>query len=338
MNVTIKDVAKLAGVSASTVSRALADHPAISEQTKIKVKRAVDQLGYGKGSFKFKVRKTLHTIGIPIPTASYKYDTNSFILEAITGISCYCSAKNYGSILIAQPTVDEIIATVKNMYSCGSLDGIILPYSISQDKLITFLKNVDIPFIIIGKPENGDDSIFYIDNDNIMAARQGTNYLINLGHTKIAYIGAKENLIFSKDRKAGYLLSLAENRIDIRASYTIEGDVNSDGLNNKIQQLLSSKNRPTAVLACDDIFAMTIEKAAQACGLKIPKDLSIVSFNNSALAAFSNPPLTSIDINSRQLGREAASQLINYIENPMITPSKIIVPHQLIERSSCQSK
>lgn len=336
MNVTITDVAKLAGVSPSTVSRVIADNPAISIKTKNKVRNAIEQLGYGGKNFKNKKRSFLKTIGIIINSEIELNDTNTFIINAILGINNYCSKKGYSTIIISYPEADDIITEIRRLRSYDALDGIIFPYSISQNKIIKYLKNHDMPFTMIGKPENDDDSIFYIDNDNIMAARQGTNYLINLGHTKIAYIGAGNNLMYSNDRKSGYFLSLAEHGIDINPNYIINYDLSDQFINDKIQKLLNGSNPPTALIACDDTYAMLMKKAALACGLSVPNDLSIVSFNNSPLAVFSSPPLTSIDINSKQLGIEAASQLISHIENPLQKNSKIIVPHQLIERSSCK--
>ena len=102
-----------------------------------------------------------------------------------------------------------------------------------------------------------------------------------------------------------------------------------------LRRFLSGKDRPTAVLVSDDILAMALEKTALELHLRIPEDLSIISFNNSLFSKLSSPQLTSIDINSRQLGIEAASQMINHIENPGLLATKIIVPHFMIERQSC---
>lgn len=103
----------------------------------------------------------------------------------------------------------------------------------------------------------------------------------------------------------------------------------------ELTEFLSSENRPTALVVSDDIIAMVIEKTAYELGLRIPEDLSIVSFNNSLFAKLSTPQLTSIDVNNRQLGIEAASQMINHIENPALLATKIIVPYYLVERQSC---
>ena len=99
--------------------------------------------------------------------------------------------------------------------------------------------------------------------------------------------------------------------------------------------LLSRNDRPTAFLVCDDTRAIILERAIREAGLSIPNDVSIISFNNSIFSRLMNPPLTSIDVNSKQLGIEAASQLIKHIENPDLFATKIIVPYYLVERKSC---
>ena len=104
-----------------------------------------------------------------------------------------------------------------------------------------------------------------------------------------------------------------------------------------MRALLQSEDRPTALIVSDDLLAVSLERVCLECGLSIPEDISLLSFNNSLFATLTSPPLTSIDINSYQLGVEAAAQIIDHIENPNLVATKIIVPHQLIERASCRS-
>ena len=115
-------------------------------------------------------------------------------------------------------------------------------------------------------------------------------------------------------------------------SYT---DKALDAYEDALRALLTGPDRPTAILVSDDILAVVLEQFCSKLGLRIPKDLSIVSFNNSLFSRITNPPLTTVDVNPYQLGIEAASQTINHIENPNLLATKIIVPHQLIVRESC---
>ena len=114
-----------------------------------------------------------------------------------------------------------------------------------------------------------------------------------------------------------------------------EIDTLNDPYDPALKALLTAPDRPSAVLVSDDILAVVLEQFCSNLGLRIPKDLSIVSFNNSLFSRITNPPLTTVDVNPYQLGIEAASQTINHIENPNLLATKIIVPHQLIVRESC---
>ena len=130
-------------------------------------------------------------------------------------------------------------------------------------------------------------------------------------------------------------MALTKHGIPFRPEYCAEV-LNVSGDNTEaISSLLLQDEPPTAIVVSDDILAVSLERVCLQNHVSIPEDLSIISFNNSLFARLTSPQLTSIDINSKQLGIEAASQMINHIENPNLVATKIIVPHQLIERDSC---
>ena len=124
--------------------------------------------------------------------------------------------------------------------------------------------------------------------------------------------------------------------LPVRPEYYVEAESFSIDDDQNIRNLLEMEDRPTAIIVCDDILALSLERLCLRCGLSIPEDLSIISFNNSLFARLTSPELTSVDINTFQLGIEAASQIINHIENPNLMATKIIVPHSLVERDSCR--
>ena len=334
MNVTIKEVAKLAGVSPSTVSRTCSDHPSISAQTKERVRKAMQQLGYEPGNTGLSMQNN-KTIGIVLPVSEDDTYENAFFLETMRGISLFCNQKQYFTTLITGSSNEELLSAIRSMVKENHLDGIILLYSNEQDPIIDYLYENGILFVQIGKASQYPGETICIDNDNILAAREAVNHLYKLGHRKIGYVGTDLKRIFSADRKAGYMLALAENNVPFQENYYLEMPQVPKNKTNRLLRFLSRENRPTAVLVSDDILAMVLEKTAFELHLQIPEDLSIISFNNSLFSKLSSPQLTSIDINSRQLGIEAASQMINHIENPGLLATKIIVPHFMIERQSC---
>lgn len=337
MAVTIRDVAALAGVAPSTVSRTCKDHRSISEETKAKVRRAMDQLGYEYIAPTDVIRyQNSKTIGIILPPSSRQAYENPFYLEAIRGIGQFCNGHKYTSTVITGQSNEEILDAIQTTVSESYVDGFIVLYSKEDDKIVDYLYSEGFTYVLIGKAKQFTNETIYIDNDNIMAGKQATEYLISLGHQKIAYLGSESIMIFSSDRKAGYHMALMQNDLPIEKSYCIEVDNVFMDECKPLWELLRSENRPTAMVVSDDILAVSLERICNQCGISIPEDLSIISFNDSLFAKLTSPQLTSIDVNSFQLGIEAASQLINHIENPNLLATKIIVPHRIIERDSCK--
>ena len=336
MAVTIKDVAALAGVSPSTVSRTCKNNPSISEETKERVRKAMAELGY-EPNFQASnlASQNSRTIGIILPASAFEVYENSFYLEAIQGISHYCNGRQYMTTIVTGQDEAEILDAVRSMSRSGKVDGFIILYSKKDDPVIDYLFNEGLLYILIGKATQYTNQTIYIDNDNLLAGREAAEYLYQLGHRRIAYLGSDSSLMFSADRKAGYQLALASHQLPVRPEYCVEVKNVSENNEEAIRGLLMQKDRPTAILVSDDILAVSLERVCLENHLAIPEDLSIISFNNSLFARLTSPQLTSIDIGAGQLGSEAASQIINHIENPNLLATKIIVPHHLIERDSC---
>ena len=336
MAVTIKDVAALAGVSPSTVSRTCKNNPSISEETKERVRKAMAELGY-EPNFQASnlASQNSRTIGIILPASAKEVYENSFYLEAIQGISHYCNGRQYMTTIVTGQDEAEILNAVRSMSRSGKVDGFIILYSKKEDPVIDYLFNEGLLYILIGKATQYTNQTIYIDNDNLLAGREATEYLYQLGPRRIAYLGSDSSLMFSADRKAGYQLALASHQLPVRPEYCVEVKNVSENNEEAIRGLLMQKDRPTAILVSDDILAVSLERVCLENHLAIPEDLSIISFNNSLFARLTSPQLTSIDIGAGQLGSEAASQIINHIENPNLLATKIIVPHHLIERDSC---
>ena len=334
MAVTIKDVAALAGVSPSTVSRTCKNNPSISEETKERVRRAMIQLGY-EPNFQASnlASQNSRTIGIILPVSARDAYENPFYLEAIRGVSQFCNQRQY----ITGKDDEEVLQAMRTMTRSGQVDGFIVLYSKQQDPVIDYLYNEGLPYVLIGKAYQYANQTVYIDNDNLLAGQEATEYLYQLGHRRIAFLGSDSSLMFSADRKSGYQTALLRRSLPLREDYCVEvSSIPRDG-DALIHRLLKNQDRPTAIVVSDDILAVALERSCIEMDLSIPKDLSIISFNNSLFARLTSPQLTSIDINSCQLGIEAASQMINHIENPNLLATKIIVPHYLVERDSCRN-
>ena len=337
MGVTIRDVAALAGVSPSTVSRTCKNNPSISEETKKKVRAAMTDLGYEPNSQanNSTFQKT-KTIGIILPVSERVMYVNSFFLEIIRGITQYCNSRQYITTIIAGETEEDSLQTVRSMFFNGLVDSFIFLYSKQKDPIVDYLSNEGALYALIGKDYQFANQTIYVDTDNIHAGKDAAEYLIQLNHRRIGYLGYERTLLFSSDRKYGYELAHFQHDLPINPDYSIEISHSPTQMPDKFVQLMQRPDRPTAFVVADDFLAVALEHYCQKCGISIPDDLSIISFNNSLFAELSLPPVTSIDINSMQLGIETATQIINHMENPNLASTKIIVPHKIVERESCK--
>lgn len=337
MAVTLKDVAALAGVSTSTASRVCKDNPLISKETKERVRKAMEQLGYEPPAQPDEPVQT-RTIGIVLPPSQRESFENAIHLEVIRGVSWFCSQHGYMNTVITGEDDNELLMSLERIARSGRVDGYIVTYSKQDDPIIDYLYGEGLLYVVIGKAQRFANQTVYIDNDNILAGQEAAEYLIKLGHTNIAYLGSDSNLLFSADRKTGYRIALESNGLSVDPQNIVELPFVPEENSAAVHSLIERENRPTAVIVSDDIFAVSLERVCVEMGLSVPDDISIISFNNSLFARLTSPQLTSVDINAVQLGIEASSQLINHIENPNLMATKIIVPHRIIERESCSKR
>lgn len=335
MAVTIKDVAALAGVSTSTVSRVCNNNPAISKETQERVRRAMAELGYeGASPAEAPAPQPIKMIGIVLPPSDRDAYENIFFLKAMRGISQVCNQRQTATTIITGKDYPELLHSVKTLHLSGRIDGFILLYSRKNDVVTDYLCEQGILYVIVGKPHETAAATPCIDNDNLAAGRDAADYLYNLGHRRIACLGKGKNHLYAADRQAGWQLSLLLHGLTVQPEYCVEMEhVYSD--DTALQALLSREDRPTAFVVSDDLLALALERVCAKTGLSIPEDISIIAFNNSLYSQLASPQLTSVDINAYQLGQEAAAQVISYLEDPNLRTTRVIVPHRIVERSSC---
>lgn len=337
MAVTIKDVAKLAGVSPSTVSRVCNGSPAISKETRERVQSAIAELGYELPvSTDIQLIPSIRTIGIVLPPSDKEEYENTFYLKAIRGISQICNQRQVASTVVTGKDYDEILSSIRTLHRGGKVDGFIMLYSKRNDIVIDYLCDNGLLYLIVGNPDELANQTICIDNDNVKAGRESTDYLYNLGHRRIGYLGSKVDFMYAIDRRSGYQVSLLLHGLTVKPEYCVEIDGVNAASTAKLRELLMKEDRPTAFVVSDDILALALERVCVQMGLSIPDDISIIAFNNSLYSQMASPQLTAVDINSERLGQEAATQIINHAENPNLMATKIIVPHLIIERDSCK--
>lgn len=336
MAVTVKDVAKHAGVSPSTVSRVCNNNPAISKETRDRVLQAIEELGYElSATQETPTARTIKNIGIVLPPSDREAYENSFYLKAIRGISQICNQRQVANTIVTGKDYEEILQSIRTLHRSNSVDGFIMLYSRKDDIVVNYLCEQGLLYVVVGKPDELASQTICIDNDNLLAGREAADYLYNLGHRRIGYIGSINDFMYASDRRAGYQLSLMLHNLPVRQDYCVEMESVNATQSDDLNKMLSMADRPTAFVVSDDMLALALERCCVQMGLSIPNDVSIIAFNNSLYAQLASPQLTAVDINSYQLGQEAAAQIINHAENPNLSATKIVIPHRIVERDSC---
>jgi DNA-binding LacI/PurR family transcriptional regulator len=336
VNVTIKDVAKQANVSPSTVSRVIANNPRISHKTKERVKAVMDKLGYHPNfNARSLANKSVQAIGLVMPGSTDKVFQNPFFPEVIRGISKIAHDKEYAILMSTGETENEIYEGVVRMVQGGRVDGVILLYSRINDRVTNFLIERNFPFTMIGKPHSNSDGTTHVDNDNYSASKAATDYLLSLGHKQIGFVGGSLSLLVTVERLRGYQDALSSSNVPLCKDYIVHEEFLREGGQEAIAELMSLNKPPTALVVADDLMALGMLNTLGEMNVRVPEDLSIVSFNNLLLSEISRPPLTTIDVNIYQLGFQAAKCLIEIITEPLEPAKRIIVPYKMIERHSC---
>lgn len=333
---TIKDVAAAANVATSTVSRVISDHPRISIETKRRVRQAMEELGYHPNfQAKSLAKSSTQTIGVVMPDSTDRVFQNPFFPEVIRGISSYAHTKDYALFLSTGSTAQEIFEGVVKMVQGKRVDGFIILYSRLNDPILNYLRKENFPFVVVGKPYKNVDEINHVDNDNIKAGKELTDYFIQRGHDRIAFVGGSPDLVVTIDRLEGYRQALQNAGLPVLEDYIICEKDFIEGGEEAALELLDLKARPAALLVSDDLLALGVIKALKKKQLRIPEDCSIISFNNVLIAELSQPALSSVDIQVYQLGYQAGKCLIERMKEPNEPTKRIILPYHLVERESC---
>ncbi|WP_342504767.1 LacI family DNA-binding transcriptional regulator [Sporosarcina sp. FSL K6-2383] len=336
MSVTIKDVAARAGVAPSTVSRVLSDSPHISDKTKQKVRKVMDEMGYHLNySAQMLATQSTKTIGIIMKNSTSEIMHNSFFPEVIRGISALCSKYDFSISLTTGESEEEIFNDTVKMVRGKRVDGMIVLYSKKEDKVVPYLIESGIPFVVIGKPLIESSKIMFVDNDNIQAAKEATDFLLNLGHEKIAFIGEDEQFEVSEARLNGFSQAIKGRDLTVPKSYIKNIAFNPNHGRQIIGELLDLLEPPTALVVSDDLNALIVLTALSERGIKVPDDMSMIVFNDSVIAKVSNPSLTTVDTQIFQLGYESANCLIELVKEPTMFKKSVIIPTVIVERNSC---
>lgn len=324
----IKDVAKRAGVSISTVSRVINDSKVVRPETHVKVLKAIEELGYKPNAIarSLKVKHT-RTIGILIPDISY-----NFYPEVVRGIEDIANMYKYNIFLCNTDMEEEKVIQYFGVMAEKQVDGIIYMGNKVSEELFEKIKYYDIPTVLIGADYGELPSVTI---DHVAASKAIVNYLIKKGHEKIGIITGKLiDPIVGIARLKGYKLAMEEANLPINDDYIVEGGYRYKSGYIGAQQLLSLEEKPTAIFTASDELAFGAIRLAMEMSIKIPEELAIVGFNNIDMAAKIFPALTTIAQPMYEMGAIGMRVLTKILNEDGPEDNKIVLDFSLVERET----
>ncbi len=333
MSVTIKDVAKKANVSISTVSRVINDSKPVSNEIKQRVLKVIEETGYTPNPVaRSLVMKKSQLIGVIVPDIS-----NLFIGEMLNGVEEI--GKMYGYDILLCNSYGNLNQEMRylNLLKSKQVEGIIFMTWSLKDEHREFIQGNKVPVVLINR-NTSEFKIPSICIDHYSASYDMTKYLIENGHRKIALIrSGTENDVFGIDQFEGYSKALKENNIEIDQRLIKDGDLKLDLAYECVKEMLDQDVLPTAVFATTDLMAIGAINCLVDNNYKVPDDVSVVGFNDIKLASIYRPKLTTIKQPIYDYGAVAIRLIIKKIKGEEISEDIFILPHELIERDSCRS-
>lgn len=335
MPVTIRDLARRLNLSITTVSRALDGYSDVSAETRERVVRTAKELGYQPSYIARNLRKhRTDTIGFVLPTSSPQF-SDPFYISFLTGL-CDESASRRIDLLItsAPPDSQQEQEQYQRWVLSGRVDGIVLNRLRLQDWRVAFLEAQRLPFSGIGYSLTGD-SFSRVEVDERGGFAMLTHHLIDLGHRRIAFIGAPPELTLQVERRAGYREALQAAGILPDPNLELSSDLSEQSAYELALNLLREPDPPTAILGCNDLTALGVHKAARDLNFNIGEELAIAGFDGIPDTAFTQPPLTTLAQPTYEIARRLVGLLLNQINNPStVEPVVERIQPELVVRGS----
>lgn len=339
MAATIKDVARLAGVSHSTVSRVLNDKAVISKETKQKIYKAMKELKYVPNDFarSFASGNPL-TIALVIDVDNVNDYSNSFFSNTVFGIETAAHKNNYNLMVVNGSVSLGGNETIVKLAMGKRINGIIIPESIVNAKLLKKLDEYNFPYVILGRTKDVGSNFDWVDINNTQAGALAVKHLIENGYKRIAFMSNGNDKVFNQDRIEGYKKELKNNHINLNNKFIVEGIGTVEQGEELAKQLLKGNNIPDAIICSNDHMVVGVLKAAKEKKISIPNDLGVICFDNTTVMELSNISITCLNVDTYELGIQAADKLISLIENTKSSVRQTLISTSIIKRESTNKK
>lgn len=334
MAVTIHDIAKISGFSATTISRVLNNNYPVKKETREVIEKIIEESGYKPNEIaRSLIRKTTSNIGVVVPGI-----TNLFFPTIVEEINRVLVNEGFIISLFTTGGYPENEQDVVNNIISRNMDGIVILDPSVENLDNGFLAKVSrhTPTIIINGMTDRNDLNFISYNEETGTV-EAFNYLLSLGHKDIVFIRGDKSLSYDLKERV-YRNFLKEKNLSYLKVISV-GRGNTSEVVNETQKIMSDflnkENSATAIFACNDFMAVGALNACNNIGIKVPDEMSIIGFDNTIVSSISNPMLTTVDLNMKYIGEKAAKQIMNMVKNKELNADKICFETKLIYRKSC---
>ena len=312
--ISIKDVAAACGVSISTVSKALNDHKDVSQSKKEYIRQKAKEMGYSPNSSARTLKTNRsHNIGVLFVDGAQSGLTHDYFASVLDSVKSTAESRGYDLTFINTNLVGQKMSYLEHC-RYRNFDGVVIVCASFEQPEVQELMSSKLPVVTI-------DYVHYsctaVSSNNVKCMTDLMDYIIGMGHKKIAYIHGQDYSTVTRDRLAAYYRVMEAHGIEVTEGYIKSARyLETEEVAERTKELLEMKDRPTCILFPDDMALIGGLNVIRAKGLKIPKDISIAGYDGSRLSQMLSPKLTTIKQDTDQIGKEAADRLISIIEKP----------------------
>ncbi len=330
--ITIRDIARIAGVSPGTVSRAINNSPLVNPETRQKVMQVVKTLNYvpNRMAQRLATGKTLN-LAVIVP-----FFTSPSVIERLKGVVSTLAKSRYDLIIHNIENPEQRADCFRTIPRQDRVDGVLVISISPTDEEVPLLREASVPIVLIDAHHPALTTLHQITVDDVAGGRVVTEYLIGLGHTRIGFIGDPAdnpfNFTSSRDRALGYRQALAAAGIPYRPEYYAEGPHGRQYARESAIKMLTLPERPTAIFAASDVQAVGVLEAARELGLRVPRDLSVVGYDDVEIAEILG--LTTMRQMLFESGQRGVELLLKTLENPETQPVYEVLPTELVIRDT----
>ncbi len=327
---SIKDVARKADVSTTTVSHVVNHTRFVSDKVRSAVEDAIRELGYVPSAVARSLKSnTTKTIGMLIPNCS-----NPYFAEIVRSVEDRCFGAGYTLILCNTDDDPHRQGAYLQVLSEKRIDGMIIISTGADKDLLSFLQGLPIPTVLLDR-EIDEANCDLVETAHLQGGMMATDHLIGLGHRRIACLAGPADLNSSAQRIEGWRTALDRSGLSAESADLLwHSDFSSQGGFSSMQSILASSLAPTAVFVCNDLMSIGALSAAHEAGVRVPQDLSLIGFDDIELARFASPALTTIAQPKQRIGIVAVDMVLERIQGGRVKARQVILQPQLVVRNS----